>query len=148
MLDKIKKLRDQTGISISACKKALIEADGDMNKAIENLQKQGISVANKKSERETKAGVVDAYIHSNKKIGSLVEVRSETDFVARNEEFKKFSHDVAMHIAATSLGNGINDLLSQPFIKNPNITIKDYLNETIQKFGENIEITRFEKFEI
>jgi elongation factor Ts len=155
MLSDIKKLRDKTGISVMACKKALIEANGDMEKALQNLQKEGMKIAEKKSERETKVGIVDAYIHSNKKIGVLIEVKCETDFVARNKDFRNFVHDIAMHIAAmapTEIKNGDSKkeqiLFLQPFIKNPDLRIEDYLNEIIQKFGENIEITRFERYEI
>jgi len=102
-------------------------------------------VAAKKTERETKAGVIEAYIHSNKKMGVLVELRSETDFVARNPEFETLAHDIAMHIAA-SAPESTNDLLSQPFIKDMSVTIGDKVKEAIQKFGENVEISRFERF--
>ena len=100
MIDKIKKLREQTGVSVMACRKALADAGGDPAEAVKILQKEGIKIADKKSERKTKAGVIDAYIHSNKKIGALVEIKCETDFVARNKDFQNFVHDIAMHIAA------------------------------------------------
>ncbi|OHA13372.1 MAG: hypothetical protein A2909_01715 [Candidatus Tagabacteria bacterium RIFCSPLOWO2_01_FULL_39_11] len=150
MIDKIKKLREQTGVSVMACRKALADAGGDPAEAVKILQKEGIKIADKKSERKTKAGVIDAYIHSNKKIGALVEIKCETDFVARNKDFQNFVHDIAMHIAAMApdaAADGQN-FFSQPFIKNPGVTIEDYLKETIQKFGENIEISRFERYEI
>lgn len=145
--EKIKELRDKTGISVMSCKKALEEAEGDMVQAVLLLKKQGVKVAEKKSDRELKAGIVQSYIHSNKQIGVLIEAKSETDFVAKNEAFQSFVHDIAMHIAASEPKNG-SALLEQPYIKNPDISIKDYLNEMIQKFGENIEIVRFTRYEI
>jgi len=144
-VDIVKQLREETGISIMACKRALEESRGNIEKAKEILRKESGAVALKKTDRETKAGVVDAYIHSNKKVGVLVELRSETDFVSRNPDFKAFAHDIAMHIAA-STPDSIEDLLSQPFIKDMSVTIGDKLKEVILKFGENIEIARFERF--
>lgn len=99
-IEKIKELRQITGVSLSLCKKAVEEAQGDLEKAKELLRKWGEDLASKKSSRETGEGIIDAYIHSNKKIGVLIELRCETDFVARNEEFQKLAHDLAMHIAA------------------------------------------------
>jgi len=142
----IKELREKTGLSVMSCKKALESANGDINKAMEILREEGVLVAEKKAERALKAGIIEAYVHSTKTVGSLVEIRCETDFVARNEEFKNFSHDIAMHIAASN-PKDTDEFLAQPFIKNPEITINDYLKEKIQKFGENIEISRFVRFE-
>jgi len=99
-IEKIKELRQTTGVSLSLCKKAIEEAQGDLEKAKELLRKWGEDLASKKSSRETGEGIIDAYIHSNKKIGVLIELRCETDFVARNKEFQKLAHDLAMHIAA------------------------------------------------
>lgn len=144
--EKIKDLREKTNISVMACKKALEEAEGDMNKAVEILRKEGIRVAEKKSERALKAGIIDSYIHSNKQVGALIEVRCETDFVAKNENFLSFSHGVAMHIAASDPQN-IGELLKQNYIRDTDKTVEDYLKETIQKFGENIEITRFVRYD-
>lgn len=145
--EQIKELRDKTGISMMACKKAIEDAGGDMEKAIAELKKQGLKVAEKKSARELKSGSIGVYIHPNKQIGVLVEGRSETDFVSKNEGFQTFISDIAMHIAA-SVPQDISELLEQPFIKNPDITVKDYVNENIQKFGENIDIARFERLVI
>ena len=142
----IKELREKTGLSVMSCKKALEGANGDINKAMEILRAEGTLVAEKKAERALKAGIIETYIHSTKTVGSLVEIRCETDFVARNEEFKIFSHDIAMHIVASD-PKDIEELLAQPFIKNPDITISDYLKEKIQKFGENIEISKFARLE-
>ncbi|PIR70112.1 MAG: elongation factor Ts [Candidatus Niyogibacteria bacterium CG10_big_fil_rev_8_21_14_0_10_42_19] len=140
----LKKLRDESGVSIMACKKSLEEAEGDYARALEILKKASEAVAVKKSERETKSGVVDAYVHSNKKIGVLVELRSETDFVARNPEFQKLAHDIAMQIAATS-PESIEDLLVQESIRDPKTTIGESIKQAIQKFGENIEISHIER---
>jgi elongation factor Ts len=101
-LNLIKKLREKTGAGFSDCQKALEEANNDIEKAIEILRKKGQKIALAKQERETKEGIIDAYIHSNKKIGVLIEVTCETDFVARNQEFQTFVHDLAMQIAATN----------------------------------------------
>lgn len=143
--DKIKELREQTQVSIMACKKALEESDGDIEKAKIVLQQAGAKIADKKANRELKAGIIESYIHAGGKVGVLVEGRCETDFVAKNEDFKLFLHDVAMHIAA-SAPEEVEELLEQSFIKNPGITIGDYVKEAIQKFGENIEISRFTLF--
>jgi len=144
-MDKIKNLREKTGISIMMCKKALEESGGDEKKAMEWLREQGVEVAEKKARRGTGAGIVESYIHSNGQVGVLVELRSETDFVARNEEFKALAHDIAMHVAALDPEN-VESLLEQPFVKNPGITVTEYINGFIQKFGENIEVNRFERF--
>ncbi|MBU1178818.1 translation elongation factor Ts [Patescibacteria group bacterium] len=142
---KVKELREKTGVSVMLCKKALEDSGGDEVGAMEWLKKQGVEAAEKKSGRSTKAGVMEAYIHNNGQIGVLVELRSETDFVAKNPDFKEIAHNIALHIAA-SCPDGTKDLLEQPYIKNPEITIAEYLNESIQRFGENIEIARFERF--
>ena len=102
--DKIKSIRESTGLSLGQIKKALDEAGGDEAKAREILKAQGVAVAAKKSSREMKEGIVDAYIHANKKLGAMVEVSCETDFVARNSEFQRLAHDLAMHIAAAKPG--------------------------------------------
>lgn len=99
-IEKIKELREITGVSLSLCKKALEESNGDIEKAKEILRKWGEDLAEKKSSRKTSQGIIEAYIHSNKKIGVLVELRCETDFVARNQKFQELAHDLAMHIAA------------------------------------------------
>ncbi len=145
--EQIKQLRDKTGVSVIACKNALDKAGGDFEKAIGLLNQAGAKFAESKAERQTKAGVIEAYIHPTKQIGVLLELRSETDFVAKNNDFQIFAHDIAMHIAA-SFPSDIQELISQPYIKNCEITVGDYLKEAIQKFGENIEIGRFARFNI
>ena len=143
----VKHLRDITGLSLGQIKKALDEAGGDKARAMEILKAHGILVAEKKSSRQVKEGMVDAYIHSTKKLGVLVEVLCETDFVARNAEFQKLTHDLAMHVAAAKPGT-VEDFLSQQFIKDQDITVKELINQYIAKLGENIQIGRFEIFEI
>lgn len=146
-VEKLKELRRHTGVSIMLCKKALEEAGGDFKKALEGLREESEKIAVKKAERSTGSGIIDAYIHSDKRLGVMVEVKCETDFVARNEEFQRFVHDIAMHIAAMGPVS-VKKLLKQPFVKNQSVDIATYLKEVIQKFGENIEITRFERLEL
>ncbi|MDF2953314.1 MAG: Translation elongation factor EF-Ts [Thermodesulfobacterium sp.] len=191
-LELIKQLRERTAAGFMDCKKALEEAQGDIEKAVDILRKKGLAIAAKRAAKETLEGVISAYIHSNKKIGVLVEVNCETDFVARTSEFQQFAHDLAMQIAATNpiaisreqVPSEIlerekkiyeeqlkeagkpeniipkiiegklekfykeNVLLEQPFIKNPDLTIQDLLNELIAKTGEKIVIKRFCRFQI
>ncbi len=188
----VKELRDKTGAGMMDCKNALKEANGDMDKAVEILRKKGIAKAEKKASREASDGLVEAYIHPGGKLGVLVEINCETDFVANTTDFKTFVHDIAMHIAATNpiaidresvpkeviekeeriyreqaLESGKPEhivdrivtgkmekffaehvLLEQPFIKDPDKTVKDYLTEVIAKLGENINIRRFTRYRI
>ena len=132
---------------MSACKKALEETAGDMGKALAVLQRESAKSAEKKADRILGAGVVEAYIHNNKKTGVLVELRSESDFVSGNEEFRTLAKDIAMHIVASSPLD-INDLAGQPYIKNPTITIKELINQAVQKFGEKIEISKFSRYSL
>ena len=143
----VKHLRDSTGLSLGQIKKALDEAGGDKKRAMEILKAHGVNVAEKKSSRQVKEGLIDAYIHSTKKLGSIVELLCETDFVARNLEFQTLAHELAMHIAALRPGT-VEDLLSQPFVKDQSVNIKELINQYIAKLGENIQIGRFEIFEI
>lgn len=145
--EQIKNLRDKTGISVMECKKALEEANGDEKRAEEILAEAGKMIAQKKSEREIKQGLIEAYIHSNNKIGVLLELGCETDFVAKNVEFKNLAHEIAMHIAAMNPQN-LEELLSQPYIKDEQKTIQELVNETIAKLGENIKIGKFTRLEI
>lgn len=140
-------LRKKTGIAILECRNALVEADGDLKLAEDILKRKGVEIADKKATRVSKQGVVDSYIHAGSKIGALVEISCETDFVARNTEFCKFVHDIAMQVVATD-PKDIPELLKQPFIKNEDIDIKTLLCDLIAKIGENIEIKRFERYEI
>ncbi len=158
----IKKLREQTGAGIMDCKRALAEAQGDISKALEILSQHGLAIAHKKANRTTDQGIVEAYVHLGGRIGVLVEVNCETDFVAHTDEFKELAHNIALQIAAMSPQFISPDempketeenpealcLLLQPFIKDPNKTIKNIIDETIAKVGENIKIRRFARFEI
>ena len=129
------------------CKRALEESDGDEVGAMEILRKRGVEVAKKKSERGANAGIVDAYIHTNNQVGVLLELRVETDFVAKNPLFKNLAHNVAMHIAALNPAD-VDELMEQPYIKNLDLTVSEFIKEHIQKFGENIEVARYERFSL
>ncbi|MBI4309775.1 MAG: translation elongation factor Ts [Candidatus Omnitrophica bacterium] len=145
--DDIKRLREETSCGVIDCKKALEEAKGDFNKAKEFLRKRGLEMAAKKSDRAVKEGRVETYIHTGNKIGVLVEVNCETDFVARNEDFCRFSREVAMHIAAMAPEN-VPALLQQLFVREPGKSIQDLLNELVAKIGENIVVSRFMRFKV
>lgn len=145
--EQIKILREKTGAGISDVKKALEESGGNLAQAQERLERKLGSAAMKKAGREIKAGLVEAYVHSNGRIGVLLEVGCETDFVAKNPQFKEFAHDLAMHIAAMDPENK-TALLEQPFIKNESKSVGDLLNEAVGRFGENIKIGRFARYEI
>lgn len=184
----IKRLRELTGVGMTDAKKALDEANGDFDKALSEMRKKGLTKAEKRGEREARAGVIGSYLHDNR-IGVLVEVNSETDFVARNELFAAVVKDIAMHIAASApeyvsaenipdsereakraeftekvKGEGKPEnmvpqivegmlkkhfaekcLLDQPFVKNPDQTVGDYLKENIAKLGENLVVRRFSR---
>lgn len=188
----VKELREKTGCGMMDCKKALEEANGNLERAIEVLRKKGLADLAKKAGRAVKEGLIDAYIHSGGRIGVLIEVNCETDFVARNEDFKNFVHDVAMQVAAASplyvsreevpeevvksekeiyRAQAIQEgkpekfvdkivtgrlekfyqavcLLEQPFIKNQDITVQDYLGSIVAKIGENVSIRRFTRYQL
>jgi elongation factor Ts len=144
---KVKKLRDETSLSFGQIKKALDEADGNEVKAKEVLKRLGIDMAVNKSSRGVKEGIIEAYIHSHKKLGSMLELLCETDFVARGDDFKSLAHDIAMHLVAMR-PNDVDELLMQPFVKEPSMTIKDLINKVIAKLGENIKIGKFIVYEI
>lgn len=143
----IKRLRDETGISMAVCKQALEEAGGDHDKALAILVSKGAATAAKKSERSLGAGTVSAYVHGNKNIGAMVELDSESDFVSKNEEFVNLAHDIAMHVSATNPEN-LESLLAEPFIKDPEKTIKQLIEGATQKFGERIELVKFTRFAV
>lgn len=145
--NQVKKLRDKTSASMMDCKKALIGARGNEERALKILQEKGRVIAMKKSERQASEGVIEAYIHSNRKMGVLLELKCETDFVARNEEFRELAHDIAMHIAGMD-SKDEKSLLEEPYVKNPEVTVKDLINEKISKLGENIKIGKFIRFEL
>ncbi|MCF7808343.1 MAG: translation elongation factor Ts [Candidatus Marinimicrobia bacterium] len=188
----VKELREKTGVGMMECKSALQEADGDINKAVEILRKKGVAKAAKKVGRATNEGLVFSYIHAGGKLGALVEIACETDFVAKTEQFQELGHNIAMHVAAASpdvvnreqvntetlekeseifkvqaLNEGKPEhivekivsgrlekyykevvLMEQSFVKDPEKTITDLLNETIASLGENMSIVRFQRFAI
>jgi elongation factor Ts len=144
--EQIKSLREKTGISIADCKKALEEAGGDEAKALEILKDKGDAAIAKKSDRDLGAGLVVSYIHGLT-IGSLVDVRCETDFVAKNPEFKTMAEDVAMQVSAMMPAD-VAELLTQSFIKDPSLTIGDLIKNSVQKFGERVEVVRFVRFDV
>lgn len=143
----IKKLREETQVSIADCRKALEEAKGDYEKAIELLKKRGIERAEKKADRETAQGIIESYIHQNGKVGVLLEILCETDFVARTEDFKRLAHEVAMQIAAMN-PKDTAALLKQDYIRDGSVNIETLVKQTIGKLGENIVIKQFTRFEI
>ena len=188
----VKELRDKTNAGMMDCKKALSETDGDMEKAVDLLRQKGLAVAAKRSGRATSEGVVASYIHAGGKLGVMVEVGCETDFVAKTDDFQQFARDVAMHVAAVNpvavgrdqipadlldrereiytkqaRDSGKPDnivekivtgkmekfiseicLMEQKYVKNPDLTVQDLLNELIAKMGENITIKRFARFQV
>jgi len=187
----VKQLREKTGAGMMDCKQALVECDADMDKAVDFLRKKGLATAQKRAGRAMTEGTVQSYIHMGGKLGVMVEVNCETDFVAKNEDFLAFAKNIAMHIAATNpLGIRPEDvpedivnrekeiyqaqalemgkpenvvpkivegkmnkffkdncLLNQPYVKDPELTVEDLLNELIAKIGENISIRRFVRFQ-
>lgn len=145
--DAVKKLRAKTGASVLDCKKALEESAGEEQKALEILSRRGADIAAKKAERQIKAGLIDSYIHTNQKIGAMLELGCETDFVARNENFKSLAHELCLQISAAD-PQSVDELLAQPSIKNPERTVQNLINEAIAKLGENIKIGKFIRFEI
>lgn len=146
-IEEIKTLREETGLSIMQCQKALEEAGGDKEKAIALLKEKGAEIASKKGNRTLGAGVIISYIHAGETVGVLLELLCETDFVAKNPEFKSVAKDIAMHIAAME-PKDTAELLEQPFIKDAGKKISDLINNTVQKFGERTEIGQFVRFSI
>jgi len=188
----VKQLRDKTGAGIMDCKEALSECNGDISKAVDFLRKKGLATAAKRAGKATTEGIIESYVHMDNKLGVLVEINCETDFVAKNEDFKEFAKNIAMHITATNpvsirpedvpketidkekeiyraqvldmgkpeqiadkiVGGKMkkffkeNCLMNQAYVRDPDITIEDLLNEMVAKIGENITIRRFARFKI
>lgn len=146
IINQIKKLRQETQVSIAECKKALEEAKGDINLAKEILRKWGRDFAKKQAERKVKEGLIASYIHSNRKIGVLLELNCESDFVARSKEFQELAHELCLQIAAINPKEF--PLLEQSWIKDEQKKVKDLIGDYISKLGENIVVKRFERYEI
>ena len=188
----VKELREKTGAGIMDCKQALTESNGDMGAAVDFLRKKGLATAKKRAGRAASEGVIQSYIHMGGKIGVMVEVNCETDFVAKTDDFKDFAKNLAMHIAATNpvgikpedvpeeiirkekeiyraqaletgkpeniidkIAEGKlqkfykeNCLLQQPYVRDPDITVEDVINDVIAKIGENISVRRFVRYQI
>lgn len=145
-IDLIKKLRDETQASIADCRSALEECGGDYRRAIEWLKKRGIEKAEKKADRQTSAGIVDSYVH-NGKAGVLLTLLCETDFVARTAEFKNLAHEIALQISAMN-PKDVKSLLSQEYIRDPQMTIEQLIKSVIGKIGENIVVREFSRLEL
>jgi len=146
-IERVKTIREATGLSIGEISKALDKADGNANKALDILKARGAQIAEKKSSRQMREGLIDAYIHNTGKVGAIIELGSETDFVARNEEFKKLAHELAMQITSMNPAN-IEELMAQPSIKDNDMTVADLINQYIAKLGENIKVRNFTRLKI
>jgi len=145
--EKIKKLREKSGVGIMECCKALAEAKGDEKKASQIVKERGLKVAAEKKERVTKQGVIECYTHAGGQVVSVVELLCETDFVARNEDFKKLAHELAMQVAAMKPKDA-SELLKQEYIRDPQKKVADLLNELIGRICENIKVGRMARFEL
>ncbi len=158
--EQVKQLREATGAGIMYCRRALEQTGGNLEEAREILRRQGLASVEKKKSREARQGLVDAYIHAGGRIGAMVEVNCETDFVARTDQFRTLARELAMQVAAMNpsrVGNEETDgqvsedsvaLLDQPWIRDPSKTIRDLVNETIAQVGENVVVRRFARFEL
>jgi len=146
MKELIQKLREITGAGVMDAKRALEDAGGDYDKAVDLIRERGLIKAEKKSERGASAGIIESYIH-NGRVGVLMEIKCETDFVAATKEFRDLAHELAMQIAAMNPADE-KELISQPYIKDVSITVENLIKQTIAKLGENIRVERFIRYEI
>ena len=142
----IQKLREITGAGIIDCKKALEEAENDLDAAVKIIQEKGVAIAEKKSSRVTGAGYLESYIH-NGRVGVLLELRCETDFVARSDPFKELAHNLVMHIAAMNPQNA-EEFLRQPYVRDESVSVENLIKNTIAKVGENIKVEKFCRYEL
>lgn len=143
----VKKIREETGAGVMDIRRALLEAEGNENKAKELLQAKGESTVAKRSERETSQGVIETYVHAGGKVGSMIFLACETDFVAKTEEFKTLAKELAMQVAAMNPTN-IDELIEQDYIRDPGKTIKQLITEVIAKTGENVQIKKIARFSL
>ncbi len=146
MVNDIQKLREVTGAGVMECRQALADAQDNFDEAVKLINERGLVKAEKKSGRATGAGILESYIHNNR-VGVLLELRCETDFVVHSDPFKELAHNLVMHIAAMAPAS-IEDLLQQPFIKDDSVTVENLIKGTIAKVGENIKIERFCRYEL
>ena len=146
MIKDIEKLREMTGAGVIECKNALAEARGDLEKAVAIIHERGLAGARKRRDRATGAGLLESYVH-NERVGVLLELRCETDFVARSNDFKELAHDLAMQIAAMAPAS-VDELLSQVYIKDESIKVDEMVKRNFAKLGENIKVERFCRYEI
>ncbi len=146
-LQLLKKLRSETSASVSDCRRALDESEGDYKKALGWLKKRSAAIAEKKSDRTTDQGIVEAYIHAGGKVGVLVEILCETDFVARTDEFKHLAREIGMQVAAMK-PESVEGLLKQEYIRDGSLKISDLVKGSIGKLGENITVKKFTRFAI
>ena len=146
MNEEIGKLREVTGAGVMDCKKALREAKGDFDKALQIIRERGAAIAEKRGERKTGAGVLESFVH-NGRVGVLLELRTETDFVARSEPFQELAHEIVMQIAAMEPENA-EALLKQSYIKDESMDVEGLINSVIAKVGENIKVERFCRYEL
>lgn len=146
-IDSIKQLREETGMSMMDIKNALREAGDDLSKARELLRSRGAAIAKKKQEREAGEGIIDTYLHSTGKTGVLLDLRSETDFVAKSPDFKDLAHELSLQIASMD-PDSPDELLRQDYVKDPAKKVQDLLQEYIAKLGENIVVKRFSRYQI
>lgn len=142
----VQALREATGAGVMDCRKALTEAHGDLEAAKKIIQKKGLSKAEKRAGRATGAGLVHSYVHGGR-IGAIIELRAETDFVVRSEPFQTLAHELAMQVAATDPAD-LDELLAQPYIKDGSRTVKDLVNDVIAKVGENVSVGRFSRIAV
>jgi elongation factor Ts len=145
--DDVKRLREETGAGVMDCKRALDEAQGDFEKAKEIIKTRGLEKVQKKSDREAKEGVVEAYVHAGGRIGAMVELSSETDFVARNPDFRGLAKEIAMQIAAMD-PKDVEDLLRQAYIRDASKTIGELVTGIASTTGENVRVRRFKRFQL
>lgn len=146
-IELLKKLREETGAGIADCRQALEDANHDYEKAKQLLQERGLEKAKKKEGKETAEGIIHAYIHATNKVGVLLDIRCETDFVARTDDFKHLAKEISMQIAAMN-PKDIQELLQSEYIRDPKRTIEQLIKSVIAKVGENITIARFARMEV
>tara|TARA_B100000315_G_C14472513_1_gene539048 strand:+ start:520 stop:1023 length:504 start_codon:yes stop_codon:yes gene_type:complete len=160
--DTVRELREQSGAGVMECRNALLEVEGDIEKALQVLKQRNLIKVENKRGRSASQGLIEVYIHTGGRLGAMVEVNCETDFAARTDEVKELAHHLAMQVAAMppqfisreEIPEGANleaeeaCLLLQPYIKDPGMSIQDIIDETVAKVGENIKVSRFARFEV